>query len=639
MIRSPWPARTRRESAALVGVLALATWFRLFHLAQAGFGNAYYAAAARSMLASWHNFFFVSFDPVGFVSVDKPPVALWIQALSARIFGYSGAALLVPQVLEGVAAVALLYAIVRRWSGPGAALLSALALALSPASVATDRCNNVDSCLVLFLLLATAAFLRALHDGSRRWLVASFALIGLGFNTKMLAAFVLLPVLCILYLHGAPRPWRTRWANLLWGSLALLVVSLSWPLAVDLTPADQRPYVGSSQDNSVLGLALGWNGFQRLLGRRTPSTAPREQAPSVPPLPGLSPVTGPSAPGAFRLADTHLAGQFAWLIPLGLLGLIVSASSAPSEAPWLLWAGWGGAYALVFSFMRGTFHHYYLVLLAPPAAALFGAGAWELWERFRASHGRQRWLVLGLVLTAIWQAWLIAQFPQWRWRLLPTLCTGTLAAAVGLMLHTWGPLARPSLFLGVGLTSLFLGPALWSLGAMQSRNVNLEATPDHLATPTRIENGSSLRPAGDPVIARLVDFTRPSEDGRPSALAVPNCRIAAPIIIQTGAPVLALGGFLGSDPIVTVERFAQWVKEGRVRYAIVAGPALPFSDPTLDDAPRPGGSRVAPPGAIPAWIRSNGRLMGPDLWTPFSSGEPPRSVPWGIGLQLYDLSS
>ncbi len=616
MIHRPPPAVSWRERAALGGILALAAWLRLTGLAESGFGNLYYAAAARSMLASWRNFFFVSFDPVGFVSVDKPPVALWIQAASARLFGYSGAALLVPQVLEGVAAVALLHAIVRRWSGSGAALLAALALALTPISVATDRCNNVDSCLVLILLLAAGALLRALEDGRRRWLVAAFGLIGLGFNTKMLAAFIPLPVFYLLYFRFAPGAWRARWANVLLASLVLAVVSLSWPLAVDLTPAARRPYVGSSKNNSVLGLALGWNGLQRVFDRSAPS--PDSAEPAV-----RDPAAGrerPSAPGLVRLADKHLAGQFAWLVPLGLLGLWAAARSAPLTAPWLLWAGWGAAYALVFSFMRGTFHHYYLVLLAPPAAALFGAGTWALWERFQSTNGRQRWLVLGLLLAAIWQTWLIAGFPHWRGRILPALVTGVLAAVVGLLLHAWSPLARPSLFLGLGLTSLFFGPVVWSLGALQSHNVDLEADPDHFAAGAKIK-------AGDLVPARTLDFLGSSPGEKPTALAVPNCRIAAPLIVQAGAPVLALGGFLGSDPIVTVEQFAGWVKDGRVRHAIVAGPRLPSPDQAIDSS-----------AAIQAWIRANGRMVDPELWAPSSPGPSPHFVPWGMGLELYDLS-
>jgi 4-amino-4-deoxy-L-arabinose transferase-like glycosyltransferase len=610
---------TRREGAALVGILALAAWFRLFDLAGSGFGNAYYAAAARSMLVSWHNFFFVSFDPVGFVSVDKPPLALWIQASSARLFGYSGPALLVPQVLEGLAAVALLHAIVRRSSGPGAGLLAALALALSPVSIATDRCNNVDSCLVVILLLAAWAFLKALENGRRRWLIAAFALIGLGFNTKMLAAFVLLPVLYALYLYAAPGPWRVRLVHLLWGSLALAVVSLSWPLAVDLTPAGRRPYVGSSKNNSVLGLALGWNGLQRMLDRPAPPPVqpepPAERAQAKDPL----------APGPLRLIDKPLVGQFGWLLPLGLFGLLAALRSGRPRAPWLLWAGWGAVYAAVFSFMRGPFHAYYLVLLAPPAAALFGAGTWALWERYQASDGRQRWLLVAFVVTALWQAWLIAQFPQWRWRLLPAVSTGVLCAVAGLMLSTGSPRPSvlPSVFLGLGITSILLGPALWSLGAIQSRNLDLDANPDRLGAPARARQARSRARLFDPIAARLLDYTGSNEGGS-TLLAVPNCRIAAPLIVQAGAPVLALGGFLGSDPIVSVEQFARWVQQGRVRYAIVPGPRIPLPEQTPGDA-------------VQQWIRSNGRRVDPDRWAPSSEGPPPRSVPWGIGLQLYDL--
>src|SRR5213594_619404 len=247
----------------LVVVLAVAAALRLWRLSQNGFGNEYYTAGVRSMSLSWHNFLYNSFDPAGFISVDKPPVALWIQVASVKLFGFHALSVLIPQALEGVAAVWILFHLVRARFGAPAGLLAALFLALTPVSVAIDRSSNHDSALVLVLLLASGALLRAAESGDRRWLVAAFALIGLGFNVKMLAAFVVLPAFVAVYLAGSVRPWRARLAEVALAGVVLTGVSLAWPLAYDLTPPEQRPYAGTTDRNSVLELAIGPYGIGR----------------------------------------------------------------------------------------------------------------------------------------------------------------------------------------------------------------------------------------------------------------------------------------------------------------------------------------------------------------------------------------
>src|SRR5205807_1915393 len=153
--------------------VVLAAILDFFQLDRAGLGNTYYAAAVKSMLTSWHNFFFVSLDPGGFVSVDKPPVAFWIQAASAKLFGFSGISLMLPQALAGVLSVALLYHLVARVFGRPAGLLAALALAITPVAVVDNRGNLIESMLVLALLLAAWAILRAAETGRLRWLLLS----------------------------------------------------------------------------------------------------------------------------------------------------------------------------------------------------------------------------------------------------------------------------------------------------------------------------------------------------------------------------------------------------------------------------------------------------------------------------------
>src|SRR5713226_1362693 len=251
----------------LGGVMLISIFMNFFQLGQNGFANLYYAAAIRSMLDSWHNFFFVSFDPGGFVSIDKPPLGFWLQAASAKILGFTPFSLFLPQALAGVLSVLLLYYLVRRHFGVAAGLLAALALAISPISVLTNRNNTIDSTLVLVMLLGAWTVMRAAETGKLRWLLLCAVFVGLGFNIKMLEAYLVVPAYGLLYLLAAPRRIWVRIGHLALAALLMLTISLSWAVAVDLTPASSRPYVGSSQDNSEISLALGYNGIQRLLGQ------------------------------------------------------------------------------------------------------------------------------------------------------------------------------------------------------------------------------------------------------------------------------------------------------------------------------------------------------------------------------------
>ncbi len=342
----------------------------MWGLDQNGYGNLYQAATVRSMLLNWHNYFYVSFDPAGFLSVDKPPVAFWFEAACAKLLGFGGFSMILPQALEGVAAVALIYHLVRGQFGGEAALLASLALAIMPVSVAVDRSNYADSCLVLVLMMATWAVSLAAERGSLPLLLTSAALLGIAFNTKMLVAFGVLPAFFLVYLLGAPLARRTRLRHLVASFAVLMVVSASWGLVVDLTPPDRRPYVASSQNNSVLGLAIGYNGLERVLGLGGTS----QPSPIANYIPGDGREGMPGfggMPGPWRLANRELAGQITWLIPLAVIGSIAAAVRTrphwplePRHFAILLWGGWLGSYAVVFSGSRGIIHPYYLSVIA-----------------------------------------------------------------------------------------------------------------------------------------------------------------------------------------------------------------------------------------------------------------------------------
>lgn len=300
--------RLQGHHFALLAVLALASFLDLWRLSQNGYANSYYSAAVRSMLQSWHNFFFVSFDPGGLVSVDKPPLALWLQAASAKLFGYSSWSLLLPEALAGIVAVWLLYLLVTRYFGRVAGLVAALALAVSPVSVAVNRDNNPDALFACLLVAAVYVGARAIESGRIRPLLLSALLIGLAFNTKMLAAALVIPGLFLAYLLFAPGSRRLRLGRLALAGVALAVVSGAWIAAVDLTPAGERPYVGSTTNNSALSLALGYNGLGRVTGQEGGTS-----------IGGGGGGAFSGSPGLLRLFNNALGDQGGWLLPLAIV--------------------------------------------------------------------------------------------------------------------------------------------------------------------------------------------------------------------------------------------------------------------------------------------------------------------------------
>ncbi|MBV9579023.1 MAG: glycosyltransferase family 39 protein, partial [Chloroflexi bacterium] len=261
--RRSWPW----EWLGLLSVLMVSGLLELWHLNQLGTSNAFYAAAVLSMTQNLHAFFFNSLDSVGFVTIDKPPLGFWVQAISAKVLGFSGFSILLPEALATIGSVALVFHLVKRAFGGVAGLLAALMLAVVPISVAVGRNNTIDSLLVFTLLLAVWSGLKATERGSLTWLLVTGAIVGLGFEIKMMEAYLVLPALGLVYLLGAPISRRLRVLHLALAAVVMLGVSLAWPVAVDLTPASLRPWIDSTQNNSAISLALGYNGIDRLLGQ------------------------------------------------------------------------------------------------------------------------------------------------------------------------------------------------------------------------------------------------------------------------------------------------------------------------------------------------------------------------------------
>ncbi len=250
----------------LVVIILLGGFLRFYNLGAAGWGNQYYAAGVQSMLTSWNNFFFVAAEPGGSVSIDKPPLGFWMQALSASLFGLSGFSLALPQVICGILSIPLLFWLVKRAFGDWPGLAAAAVLAVMPVAISAERNNTIDGQLVFVLLLAIWAVWRSIETGKLRYLLLGAVFIGLGFNIKMLQAYMVLPAFYLAYFLAAPHKWGKRIWHLIVSTIVMVVISLSWAVAVDLTPAEERPYVGSSTDNSVMELIIGHNGIERILG-------------------------------------------------------------------------------------------------------------------------------------------------------------------------------------------------------------------------------------------------------------------------------------------------------------------------------------------------------------------------------------
>ena len=651
---------------------ALNTW----NLVQNGYSNLYYATAVQSMLQSWHNFFFASYDAGGYISVDKPPVALWVQAISAKLFGFSSLSLLLPEALMGVASVALVYCLVRRLFGSFAGFVAALAMALTPIAVAVERTNGVDTILMFTLLLAAWAMTFATEKGRFALLAVGLGLVGLAFNIKMLAAFVILPAFYLVYLLGAPLPWTKRFLHLALGSVVLFAVALSWPLAVDLTPADQRPWVGGSQANSVLDLALHYNGLGRVTGdeqigrgfrggapqpgggqpnfRNNPFTPPPGFNPGQMP-PGFNGGRAPGGPGGVgpgggggmfgagvagpvRLFfGGELAGQWSWLFPLAAVGLVAAVLGLRRRWPLggltrfravalLLWVGWLLMYGAVFSMAEGIFHPYYLIMLAPPVAALVGIGLAALWAAYRKGGWQASLLPVALLATAFWQNVVLAQYPDWSAWLVPLTVGGSLVAAVPLIgvrtreTKVWRRVA-PGL-VSVGLLALLLAPLAWSVTPVLAAPNNASLP---LAGPTALgDSSSSWTRLDETANSGLVSFLQANRDGYFYLVAVTNSQQASSIALATGDPVLAMGGFMGSDPAMTPERLSEMVATGQVRFVMVGGGM--------------GGGNNS---SVNQWVQSNCLAVDPNLYggqSNFGFRNGPGGFMGGNG-QLYNCSA
>ncbi len=625
--RAAWDWRTRARSLALraprpelIGLLVLAAVLNLWSLSRNGWANDYYSAAVRSMASSWHNFLFASLDPSGVMTVDKPPLALWVQALSVRVFGYHSLSILVPQALMGVASVALLYDLVRRRFGRVGGFVAGLALALTPMTVAISRHNNPDALLVLCCVAALWCLVRALEDGGTRWLVAAGVLVGLGFETKMGVALTVVPGMALAWLWVTPagRGRLHALRQLLVGGAAMVVVGGAWPALVQLTPAADRPWISGTSDNSVFSLMFEYNGLGRVDGQT-----------GGPGGGGGGNMFGGTT-GPLRLLNSALGGQAGWLLGFALvggLGILLASRlrRADARSGWLIAVG--GAFlttAVLFSIASGIFHPYYVSLLAPFAAALVGAGAAQLLEGgllarivaplavlagvvvelvVRGNYpGQLDWLAPVLIVVGLLGAVALIAFSS---RIVRLAALGGVLAALLIAPGVWafdtlgyatsntfpsgGPASAETMGGGGGpggagfgargrLGARFAGtagaagaPQLFGPGGNAS---GVPSTAQGSGAPSGGFGGFGGAPGaagggggfgGNDDLTSVLSYVAKHGGG---TIAVSSQSSAASAIIKSDAKVAGIGGFSGRESDVSVSWLAQEVSAGKIRWVV-----------------------------------------------------------------------
>jgi 4-amino-4-deoxy-L-arabinose transferase-like glycosyltransferase len=598
---------------ALVVLLAGTAFLYTWSLAESGWANAYYSAAVQAATHSWKAFFFGSSDAANSITVDKAPLFLWPMAISARLFGVHSWSILAPQALEGVAAVGVLYAAVRRWFGAAAGLIAGAVLAVTPVAALMFRYNNPDALLTLLLTLGAYATVRAIERGATRWVALVGVCVGLGFLAKMLQVLLVVPGFGLAYLVAAPGPLRTRLRQLAVAGVAMVASAGWWVAIVELWPASSRPYIGGSQDNSLLNLIFGYNGFGRLDGSETGSVGGGP--------PGTAGRWGDT--GLYRLFNTSFGGQISWLLPAALGMLVVLAAVSwralrrdRTKAAALLWGGWLVVTGLAISLGQGIIHEYYTVALAPPIGALVGIGAVHLW-RHRDQVAARLALAAAVAATGWWASVLLSRHPAWHPGFGNLVLVGGVGTAVALVVLPAGRSAVTAAVAGLALLVALAAPAAasWTTARTPHSGAIPQAGPTGTfgrvaftprittgtgggrpgATPPGLPGGGTTgrfpapgggfpgggtgrtgsaapRPGGilgasEPG-SEVVGLLSADADRYTWAAATVSSNRAAGYQLATGEPVMPVGGFNGTDPSPTLEQFQQLVAEGKIHWFV-----------------------------------------------------------------------
>ena len=608
------------------GVMALAAVVYLVNLTVSGYANVFYSGAAWAASQSWTAWFMGSIDPASFITVDKPPLATMVMGLSVRLFGLSSASILLPEALMGVATVGLVMAMVRRTFGGPASIIAGLVTALTPAAVLIFRYNNPDALLTLLLVGGAYALVRALETDRLRWLALAGVLVGLGFETKLLQAYLVLPAFAITYAIAGRGPLRRRIGGLVVAALSVAVASAWWAIPMTLLPASARAYVGGSTDGTALNLILSYDGFGRVFGASAGS--------------GAGPGGGggfSGTPGLLRLFNSELGGQIGWFLPMSIVGLVAglvargrAARTDLARAGFLMWGLWLAVDVVVFSFMSGVIHSYYVVAMAPAVGALVGGGVVAMWrarERFPwagillglafvGSAGVALMLLdrtpsfapgLGLavlVVTALTVPVLAFRASARTRRLqlaaaslgLAALLAGPIAYAIDTMQTAYSggdPSAGPRSsetagFGGQGGSASFGGQGAGPMAALGGG-----AMPVGGPGGSASFGGGAGGPGGATLSSDVLSYLQANQGSATWLLAVSDSTSAGQIEISTGRAVMSTGGFTGSDNALSLAQLKAYVAKGQLRFIQVGGGM----------AGGPGGGNSASSG-ISSWVQS-----------------------------------
>ncbi|NWF65011.1 MAG: glycosyltransferase family 39 protein [Chloroflexi bacterium] len=648
--------------AIIVIVIMIASFaLHMLNIESIGDANAYYTAAVKSMLQSWSNFFFVAAEPGGSVTVDKPPLGLWIQAIFAYFLGVSGFSVTLPNILAGVFGIGLLYSMVKKYMGELAGITAAFVMAITPVFIATNRNNTMDGMLVFTLLLAAWAFIKATEESKLRWVLLGAFIVGLGFNIKMLQAFLPLPAFYALYFFGSKEGWLKKILNLGIATILLVAVSLSWAVVVDLVPAENRPYIGSSDNNTVMGLIFGHNGVSRLEsngggGGTPPQSGTQPGQPSNTQTqpqqnPGQSQVQGPppaaleacasqtqgaacsfttqngntingqcitppniselacapagmipgqapngqqpdgnpngqqnggtpfsnetGSPGVLRFFTSPLSKQMSWLLPFALISIVLALFGSRIQLPvesgvhkaLILWGGWLLTCVVFFSMVSGIFHAYYAIMLAPALGAMVGVGFAQLYTWGKRSAWALTGLLVAVAVTLGFQLFTASQYNEFGWWMLGS----GILLGLGIMLLSMSRRAAYALIFSAAL----IIPTYWSVMTVTNgSNNNLPTAYEggqnrgsqdgFLASPP--QNGGNRQ-----VNAEMLAYLQANTQDVEYLMAVPSSQQGAQYVIETGRPVLYMGGFGGRDEVVTLDDLKELVANGELRYILYGG--------------------------------------------------------------------
>jgi len=651
-------------------VLLLSTLLNFVNLGLEGYANLFYSASVKSMTMSLKNFFFVAFDPSGFVTIDKPPLGFWIQTISAKIFGFSGWSVLLPQALAGVLSVAVIYCLVKKSFGYAAGLIAALCLAVTPIFVAVSRNNTCDNLLVLTLLLACWAISIAAEKGKIKYLIICLAIVGIGFNIKMLRAYMVIPAIYITYLLSTAVSMKKRIIHLLLGTVVLLIVSFSWSLVVDLVPAANRPYVDSSTNNSEMELIIGWNGLNRLgLGGTSasggimsgmPKGATGKGMPSGMKLPaGMELPKGMKMPsgGGIGMGGTmggtekasitrlfsnnSLSDQIVWLFPLAILGLFAAVLKEKFKNPFnndkrksalILWSMWLLPVFLYFSLTSGMFHPYYLTMLAPPIAALVGIGIVSMWELYKQGGWKSFILPAAFIINGLVQL-LILSYHYKTSGITKILIIGVsilcLLSSIILIIVKLKKNGNTKLKKNLVITAvigLLITPTVWS-GVTMFYPVDGTMPSAGLEIMSSNKEGSMGMNLSSDNNTKLISFLESHNTNEKYILAVSTSGgTASDIIIKTGKSVMSIGGFMGSDKTLTLDQFKALVVKGEIRYVMAGGMGGAMGGSSSSDAKitatedksssnvKAAGAESTPSSEIMAWAAKVGTIVPESEW-------------------------